>query len=148
VNGLSFRQGDAGKLSLDDNTFDSVINVEASHCYPSFPQFLAEVTRVLRPGGHFLYADFRFADGIAGWESALAGSTLKSLQTRCINNEVLRGMKRNSARSMEMIKRHLPKCLHSLGKDFAGVEGSRIFNSLKNGELSYRSYCFQKPTTP
>ena len=27
--------------------------------YPHFPRFLAEVARVLTPGGHFLYADFR-----------------------------------------------------------------------------------------
>ena len=60
VDGLTFVQGDAEHLPFEADTFDAVINVEASHCYPDFPRFLAEVARVLRPGGHFLYADFRF----------------------------------------------------------------------------------------
>ncbi len=57
--GLDFVHGDAESLPFADQSFDAVINVEASHAYPRFPRFLAEVVRVLRPGGHFLYADFR-----------------------------------------------------------------------------------------
>jgi ubiquinone/menaquinone biosynthesis C-methylase UbiE len=145
VEGLDFVQGDAGNLSYEANTFDAVINVEASHCYPSFPRFLAEVARVLRPGGHFLYADFRFSDRKAEWEQALASAPLQILRTRNINAEVLRGMDRNSPRSLELISQHLPKFLHALGRDFAGVRGSRIYKALNRGELSYRSYCLEKP---
>src|ERR1700733_770459 len=54
VDGLSFMQGDAENLPFPDRTFDAVINVEASHCYPHFPRFLSEVARVLKPGGLFL----------------------------------------------------------------------------------------------
>ena len=121
--GLIFRQGDAEHLPFEDGTFDAVINVEASHCYPDFPRFLAEVARVLKPGGHFLYADFRFADGLAEWEEALASCPMQIEHMRTINAEVLRGMDRNSARSLELIGRHLPKFLHGLGRDFAGVQG-------------------------
>ena len=141
---LDFLQGDAQNLMFADHTFDAVINVEASHCYPDFSRFLAEVARVLRPGGHFLYADFRFSEGLADWEQALAASPLKLVQSRVINAEVLRGMAVNSARSQALIAQHLPKFLHSLGRDFAGVEGSRIYTALQRGELSYRSYCFAK----
>lgn len=144
VDGLNFVQGDAENLPFEPDTFDAVINVEASHCYPSLPQFLAEVARVLRPGGHFLYADFRFADGLANWEKAIGAAPLKLIRTRNINAEVLRGMDRNSRRSQDLVARHLPKFLHSLGADFAGVKGSRIHNALKSGGLSYRSYCFEK----
>jgi len=142
--GLTFRQGDAEHLPFADNTFDAVINVEASHCYPDFRRFLTEVARVLKPGGHFLYADFRFADGFAQWEQALATCPMKIEKMRTINAEVLRGMDRNSARSLELIDRHLPKFLHGLGRDFAGVRGSRIYNALVSGELTYRSYCLVK----
>jgi len=144
ADGLVFVQGDAENLAFENNTFDSVINVEASHCYPSFPRFLAEVARVLRAGGHFLYADFRFKDRFAEWEQAIASAPLHILRTRDINNEVLRGMSRNSPRSFDLVKRHLPKFLHSLGRDFAGIKGSRVYNALKGGELSYRSYCLEK----
>jgi hypothetical protein len=43
-----------------------------------------------------------------------------------------------------LVTRHLPKFLHSLGADFAGIKGSRVHNALNSGELSYRSYAFQK----
>lgn len=142
--GLIFRQGDAEHLPVDANTFDAVINVEASHCYPDFPKFLAEVARVLKPGGHFLYADFRFADSFAKWEQALASCPLQIQNMRTINAEVLRGMEKNSARSLALIDRHLPKLMHGLGRDFAGVKGSRIYNALVGGELTYRSYCLVK----
>ena len=57
--GLEFVHGDAENLPFPDQSFDAVINIESSLHYPRFPRFLAEVARVLRPGGHFLYADFR-----------------------------------------------------------------------------------------
>lgn len=146
VAGLDFVQGDAGNLPFAVGTFDVVVNVEASHCYPDFPRFLAEVARVLRPGGHLLYADFRFAESRAEWESALAHAPLRIVRTRDINAEVRRGMDRNSPRSLELIARNLPKFLHGIGRDFAGTQGSRIYNALIRGELTYRSYCLEKPT--
>jgi ubiquinone/menaquinone biosynthesis C-methylase UbiE len=145
INGLSFVQGDAESLPFSDTIFDAVINIEASHCYPVFPRFLAEVARVLRPGGHFLYADFRFSERFAEWEQSLASAPLTPIDSRVINAEVLRGMDRNSQRSRELIVRHLPKFIHQLGGDFAGVQGSRVYTALQCGILSYRSYCFVKP---
>lgn len=145
VPGLTFQQGDAQKLPFPDNSLDVVINVEASHCYPDFAGFLGEVARVLRSGGHFLYADFRFSDLFAAWDAAIAAAPLETVQSRIINGEVLRGMDCNAERSLALIRRRLPKFLHSLGRDFAGVPGSRIYEALKSGELSYRSWCFRKP---
>jgi ubiquinone/menaquinone biosynthesis C-methylase UbiE len=49
--GLDFVQGNVEDLPFADQSFDAVINVEASHLYFRFPRFLAEVARVLRPGG-------------------------------------------------------------------------------------------------
>ena len=54
-------------------------------------------------------------------------------------------MEVNSERSLELLRKHLPRMLHGLGKDFAGVKGSRIYNALAVGTLSYRSYVFMKP---
>jgi SAM-dependent methyltransferase len=147
VRGLEFVQGDAENLRFADGSFDAVINVEASHCYPAFPRFLEEVARVLRPGGHFLYADFRFEDkgDIVKWEKALAAVPLEQIAFREINAEVLRGMELNAERSQALIARHLPKFLHALGRDFAGIPGSRVYNALSQGTLSYRAGHFAKP---
>ncbi len=144
VAALDFLEGDAQRLMFADHTFDAVINVEASHCYPDFSRFLAEAARVLRPGGHLLYADFRFRDDLPAWEQALAAAPFKLVQSRGINAEVLRGMDLNSARSQQLIVRHLPKFLHPLGRDFAGLRGSRVYTALQQGALAYRSYCLVK----
>ena len=58
--GLEFRVGNAIDLPFSDSSFDAVISIEASHRYPSFETFLREVRRVLRPGGHFMFADMRW----------------------------------------------------------------------------------------
>ena len=68
---LSFEVGDAERLPFDGASFDVVLNVESSHCYGRFDAFLGEVRRVLRPGGHFLYADFRPSGEIDGWRASL-----------------------------------------------------------------------------
>jgi ubiquinone/menaquinone biosynthesis C-methylase UbiE len=145
IDNLTFINGDAEALPFPSGSFDVVVNVEASHCYPRFARFLQEVHRVLRPQGHLLYADFRFASGLVEWERDLSASALRKLRSRIINTEVLRGMERNSARSAKLIEQHLPGFLHSLGRDFAGVVGSRIHEALRTGTMSYRSYCFERP---
>ena len=145
VAGLEFVQGDALKLPFADGTFDVLINVEASHCYPDFPRFLAEVARVLKPGGSFLYADFRFQESIEAWEQALSAGILRHVKWQEIGPGVIRGMEWNTARSQELLDRKLPRFLHGLGRDFAGVKGSRVYQALQNGGLSYRSYHLVKP---
>ena len=144
VTGLTFVQGNAQHLPFPDGSLDAVVNIEASHCYPDFPGFLAEVARVLRPGGHFLYADFRFRDGFSAWEAAIAGAPLELVSSHHISTEVLRGMDCNAGRNLALVRERLPRFLHSLGSDFAGVPGSSVYEALKTGELSYRSWCLRK----
>jgi SAM-dependent methyltransferase len=145
IDGLTFRQGDAEQLPFQEASFDAVINVEASHCYPSLPCFLVEVARVLRPGGNFLYTDFRFTSEIADWERELDDSPLRFLRMREINAEVLRGMESNSSHSLELLARNLPIIPKTLGQDFAGIPGSRVYRALQTGEATYRTYHFTKP---
>eukprot|EP00931_Biecheleriopsis_adriatica_P045734 TRINITY_DN26191_c0_g1_i1.p1 TRINITY_DN26191_c0_g1~~TRINITY_DN26191_c0_g1_i1.p1 ORF type:complete len:333 (-),score=48.57 TRINITY_DN26191_c0_g1_i1:110-1051(-) len=59
---LVFVQGDAQDIPFPDDSFDVVINVESSHNYPDFGQFLQEVRRVLVKNGTFLLEDFRNDD--------------------------------------------------------------------------------------
>ena len=141
--GMDFVHGDAEKLPLPDQSYDAVINVESSGAYPHFPRFLAEVARVLRPGCHFLYADLRPRDSIAEWEAALAGAPMRMLSHEVINAQVLRGMEKNTQRSLDLIDR-LPTFLRGIGREFAGVQGSRFYRALQSGKYSYRMYCFER----
>jgi ubiquinone/menaquinone biosynthesis C-methylase UbiE len=142
--GLDFVQGDAENLPFADDSFDAVINVEASHIYPSVERFFSEVARVLRPGGHFLYTDFISRVNLPGVEAALAKPPLRMVSEKVIDEQVLRGLKANSPRSIELINRNLPTFLHRFGREFAVVEGSMYFKDLGRGEITYRTYCLTK----
>ena len=142
--GLDFVHGDAENLPFPDESFDAVINVEASHAYPHFYRFLPEMARVLRPGGHFLYADFRGFLEFSAWEAALAGMPMRMVSERVINAEVLRGLDKNSARYLDLVGLRMPVFLRPVGALFAGAPGTLMYRELQRGRLSYRMYCFTK----
>ncbi len=52
-----FIAGDAQRLPFANASFDVVLNLESSHCYGHFDQFVSEVTRVLKTSGLFCFAD-------------------------------------------------------------------------------------------
>lgn len=57
---IRYAQGDAFALDCDDAAFDLVACRHMSQAVPDFPQVLAEITRVLKPGGwlHLLSEDY------------------------------------------------------------------------------------------
>ncbi|WP_199182794.1 phthiotriol/phenolphthiotriol dimycocerosates methyltransferase [Mycobacterium sp. 4858] len=132
--GLDFVQGNAESLPFPDQSFDAVISVEASHCYPSFPGFLAEVARVLRPGGHFLYADWRRRDRITEWEEELSATPMRLISERDISEEVARALEKNLPRWQE-VSRYFSGTI----RRYVHPKFSR---GLRSGETSYRMYCF------
>lgn len=139
--GLNFVQGDAQNLPFPDESFDAVVNVEASHQYPDFPGFLAEVARVLRPGGHFLYTDSRRNPVVAAWESALADSPLRKIAQRDIQDEAKRGLDANTRRTQDIISRKAPAFLTGLTRYAVNV----LDRDLKRGGgFTYRIYLFAK----
>lgn len=142
--GLNFVHGNAESLPFPDESFDAVINVEASHLYPHVPRFLAEVARVLAPGGHFLYTDFRRRNEVAEWEKALADAPMRLLSQATIDAEVLRGNERNAPRKHELISRHGPAMPRSFARYASDVTDWAFNGALQRGEFTYRVYCFAK----
>jgi len=132
--GLDFVQGNAEKLPFPDQSFDAVINIEASHCYPRFPQFLEEVARVLRPGGHFLYADVHRRQEIAKWEEELGDAPMRLISERVINEQVARG-----------VEKIYPVALFQQARLRASIGVAiwvTLYRRLLNNAVSYRIYCF------
>jgi ubiquinone/menaquinone biosynthesis C-methylase UbiE len=149
VAGLSFSCGDALALDFPDQTFDAVVNVEASHCYPDMSRFLREVFRVLRPGGHFLFADFRTANPDSGiLHRQLQESGLEMVASEDISANVVRGMEMNTEKYLKLIRRFMPPLLRKPAMRFAGVAGSTIYNELILGETVYMRYVLRKRNAP
>jgi ubiquinone/menaquinone biosynthesis C-methylase UbiE len=57
---LSFEVMDATDLKFSDGEFDIVVSSMATHHVPRWETALAEMARVLRPGGYLAYIDFVF----------------------------------------------------------------------------------------
>jgi ubiquinone/menaquinone biosynthesis C-methylase UbiE len=145
VSGLTFQQGDAEALPCQAGAFDVVLNVESSHCYGSIPTFLAEVFRVLPPGGFFLWADLGPAERLAGARRQFEAAGFLRRGERLITPNVLRALELHSERKREMIQRLVPRLLVPCVEDFAGVSGTRVYESLRAGAVQYASGVLQKP---
>jgi ubiquinone/menaquinone biosynthesis C-methylase UbiE len=145
VDGLGFSHGDAMALDFADQTFDAVVNIEASHCYPDMARFLSEVVRVLRPGGYFLYADFRQKNSDSAMlRRQLEESGLQVIDYEDISSNVVRGMQLNTDKYLTLIKQVVPRFLQKPAKRFAGVTGSPIYKELISGQTVYVRYVLRK----
>ena len=146
VEGLSFVPGDAEALPFDDDSFDAVVNVESSHCYASMDKFLTQVKRVLKPGGHFLFADFRNKGQMEELNQQLEDSGLLRLRFRDITQNVLKALDADHDRRMNHIQKGSPAILKQLVREFAGVKGTTFYNHLISGDVIYQSHILQKAT--
>jgi len=144
--GLTFVPGDAEQLPFDDQSFDAVVNVESSHCYASMTSFLSEVTRVLRPGGHFLFTDFRDRAKWGTLESQLTHTGMQCIQQTNITPNVVAALDQDHARKLAQIQADAPKPFRKLFQEFAGNQGSRIYARFREQAAIYQSFVLQKGT--
>jgi ubiquinone/menaquinone biosynthesis C-methylase UbiE len=147
LEGLSFIPGDAEALPFNDATFDAVVNVESSHCYASMSRFLAQVKRVLKPGGHFLFADFRNKVQMKEMNHHLEQSGLHPLRFKDISLNVLKALEVDHDRRANEIQKNSPAILKQLVREFAGVKGTTFYNHLMSGHVLYHSHILQNPVS-
>jgi len=141
---LTFSQGDAQSLKLEDASSDVVLNVESSHRYQNMKAFLSEATRILRPGGHLLLTDFRYDYEMDDFKKYLLESGLQIVKEQNINNEVLAALSLDDSRKRNLVKRLVPGFLHKVALNFAGTVGSQTYNHFESGKYVYFSYILQK----
>ncbi|HEX8708973.1 MAG TPA: class I SAM-dependent methyltransferase [Pyrinomonadaceae bacterium] len=142
--GLSFQQASAEKLPFPADSFDAVINVESSHCYNSVPDFLREVVRVMRPAGHFLFADLRPREEVALLREQLGAAGLRILEEEQIGSNVVRALDLDSERKTALIRTTIPKLLRERFLKFAGTKGSPVYKLFESGEWQYLRFVMQK----
>lgn len=151
--GLHFAVADAEDLPFPDGSFDAVISVESSHCYPNFNTFLSEVRRVLRPGGFLLIADFRRTTAgtddepgtdVAGLREQLAARGFNALDFEDITPNVLRARQLATPRTRARTEGRVPRPLQKYLLEFSSVEGSAIYRAFDEGHMSYVRLALQK----
>lgn len=121
LNGLSFHHGNAEALTYPDNSFDVIVNVEASLYYPNITKFFEHVRRILRRDGYFLYTDLRYEEKVAIWHAQLKNMGLKLIKEEEITENVLKAMELDRERRMELVDRYVPTILRKQFYHFAGL---------------------------
>lgn len=145
LTGLTFQQGEAEKTGLASSCTDVVLNVESSHCYPSRARFFAEVFRVLRPGGAFVWADMVPASETADFHQTFLQSSFQIVEQEEITAGVLAALDKVSVERSQMIGQLAPFYLRKPLLFFAGTPGTGVYQRLKNRELNYLRYQLRKP---
>jgi len=137
---VHFVEGSALHLPFPDARLDVVLNVEASNDYGDRPRFFAEVARVLKPDGVFLYTDsFRVAQAQdMKDELAAAGFTA---QFTDVTANVAEACRLDSPRRRELIRQKAPLIGRLLFKrqlnNYAAVEGSNKYRQFAEGRRAY-----------
>jgi SAM-dependent methyltransferase len=144
VANLSFVVGDAERLPFPDASFDAVVNVESSHCYGHVDRFFAEAARVLRPGGVFLYTDFRAATDVPAWHAALAAPGWERIDFEDITAAVAAALEADDARKRRLIAEFIPPRFRHLFGEFAGLTGGQMHEGFRKRTILYHRFAFRK----
>jgi len=137
--GCRFLQGDAESLPFRNGSFDVVTNVESSHSYPDVAAFYAEVYRVLRRGGWFLYADSMPAGERKARMAALRETGFEIRRDTDITANVLLSCDQTARRRREAFAGQ-----EEILNDFLAIPGSTIYEQMHSGFLSYRIWTLRK----
>jgi SAM-dependent methyltransferase len=144
--GLTFRRGDAEALPFPVAAFDVVVNVESSHLYPRPDRFFREVHRVLRPGGHFLFADLGDRARMDGLAAQFRQAGFEIVAARDITANVVAAIEADDHRRSGILR--------SVARDdleyqdlaaWARLVGTPGHRAYREGDDQYWSYVLRKP---
>ena len=139
--GTLFVEGDAEQLPFASNSFDVITNVESSHSYPAIKSFYSEVSRVLRPGGLFLYTDVFLQTEFEQNEELLRSAGFAFERKRDITHNVLLSCRETAARRGRAFEE-----IHERGviQEFLGAPESGTFAAMQSGAASYKLFKLRK----
>ena len=144
MDGLKFHHGNAEALTFPDNSFDVVMNVEASLYYPNITKFFEHVTRVLKPEGYFLYTDLRYEEKVVIWRTQLQAMGLKLIKEEEITENVLKAIELDRERRIQLVDRYVPGILRKAFYRFAGLTPSSLNETPHLDNRKYWYFVLQK----
>jgi phthiocerol/phenolphthiocerol synthesis type-I polyketide synthase E len=110
-----------------------VTNIESSHVYPNSRNFFAEVRRVLKPGGIFLYTDVL---PVSYWDEVR--TTFQSLEIVTFSD---RDITPNVLASCDAVAVRRAKAFGGRTvqvDNFLAVPGSDVYEKMRSGAWQYR----------
>ncbi|CAI5448795.1 unnamed protein product [Caenorhabditis angaria] len=140
--------GDAQNLPFKDNSFDIVLNVEASHLYMDCAKFFEEVHRVLRPNGYFLWLDLRYPNEVEILKRTTSRAGLKLEILNDITGNVICGLHETTVKYDRILKKS-PKLIQLLFSNVLRTTycapGTQTYNRLVKRERLYLAGKWTKP---
>ena len=125
--------GNAQALPFKGSAFDIVVNIESSHCYSNISQFYAEVRRVLRSHGTFLYCDLL--------DSAVLPARKQELHDLGLQIILERNITANVLASCDLVAQRRMSSFSSVGdsalQNFLAVPGSPTYVDLQTGTKQF-----------
>ena len=136
---LRFVVGSAMDLPFADESFDVLINVEASNDYEDRALFFREAARVLKADGIFLYTD-TFRSGSAGEVKAQLAAAGFAAEFNDITGNVVEACRLDTKRRRQVIRRAPLAAQFFLKRqleNYAAVEGSSKFETFRDRRRTY-----------
>ena len=134
---IKFITGNSMDIKLNNNSFDIVLNVEASHAYDDKYKFFKEVSRILKPSGIFCYADFVNNVDFAKIIHVLS-SLFSIISIENITPNVLKSLEYDSDRKIKLVNSFDINAIYKyIAKQLYGVKDSYIYNKFKNQHKIY-----------
>lgn len=144
VSNLSFVVGNAQKLTFENRSFDTIVNVESSRSYNDFEAFISEAHRVLRPKGHLLFADIRTTEENEILREQFREAGFEIIKETNITKNVLKALDLDSERRTQLIEEKAPKIIKGLAEEFSSTKGSQRYQEFADGSMIYMQYVLQK----
>ena len=141
---LRYETGDAEQLPFAAQSYDVVLSVESSHAYPNFTAFVANVHRVLRPGGSLLLTDFRDVDELPSFRKVL-DAHFGVPKVRDISDQVAQSLRKDistqDAPRSRLVQRLCPSFLQGACRSFVG---EAALQRLEEGRARYVMLAYTK----
>src|SRR5207248_86256 len=119
----------------------AVVNIESSHCYGHVSGFLREAARVLRPGGHFLFADVRPVAAMPALEAKIAAEPAwECFEREDLTAGVAAALAADDAWKRRRIAESFPPRRHRVLAEFAALAGTEMFRRFQRRELIYQRF--------
>jgi phthiocerol/phenolphthiocerol synthesis type-I polyketide synthase E len=133
----SFLEADAEALPFREGSFDVVTNVESSHSYPTIEKFYAEVFRVLKPLGYFLYTDVLSTESMRACAALLEDVGFLLEREVDITSNVLLSCDETASARLGAFD---PEQDREMVEGFLGVPGSAVYEEMRNKQAMYKIF--------